>query len=125
MLAFKANPSEDGAVRLSGEFDGIFATKTGYEALDERIAKTMAKKRTLLAVLRHPELPLHDNACELEARVAARRRDVSLHTRTSEGTAACDTMTSIVRTPGSSASAPSNTYGTASAGSSACRLWRT
>lgn len=98
LLAFKTAPSEDGAVRLSGEFDGIFATKTGYEALDERIAKTMAKKRTLLAVLRHPELPLHNNACELEARVAARRRDVSLHTRTSEGTAACDTMTSIVRT---------------------------
>ena len=33
-----------------------------------------------------------------EARVAARRRDVSLHTRTDEGTAACDTMNSIVRT---------------------------
>ena len=52
----------------------------------------------LLLVLRHPELPLHNNACELEARVAARRRDVSLHTMTAAGTRACDTMTSIVRT---------------------------
>ncbi len=30
--------------------------------------------------------------------MAARRRDVSLHTMTEEGTQACDTMTSIVRT---------------------------
>ena len=52
----------------------------------------------LLLVLRHPELPLHNNACELEARVAVRRRDVSLHTMSAAGTRACDTMTSIVRT---------------------------
>jgi hypothetical protein len=87
------------ATRLSKKFDTLFATETRYDALDERIAKTRAKKETLLAVhLRHPELPLHNNASELEARVAARRRDVSLHTRTDEGTAACDTMDSIVRT---------------------------
>jgi hypothetical protein len=99
LLAFKAKPTKGKATRLSKKFDTLFATKTGYDALDERIAKTRAKKETLLAVhLRHPELPLHNNACELEARVAARRRDVSLHTRTDEGTAACDTMNSIVRT---------------------------
>ncbi len=98
LLAFKTAPSEDAAARLSETFDPLFATKTGYEALDERIAKTRAKKEMLLVVLRHPEVPLHNNACELEARVAARRPDVSLHTRTDEGTNACDTMTSIVRT---------------------------
>jgi hypothetical protein len=99
LLTFKAKPTNAKAARLSKKFDTLFATKTGYDALDERIAKTMAKKESLLAVhLQHPELPLHNNACELEARVAARRRDVSLHTRTNEGTAACDTMNSIVRT---------------------------
>jgi hypothetical protein len=98
LLAFKANPSAQCATTLSTEFDQLFATQTGYEDLDERIAKTRAKKTMLLLVLRHPELPLHNNACELEARVAARRRDVSLHTMTEAGTRACDTMTSIVRT---------------------------
>ena len=99
LLAFKSKPTDAEATRLSKKFDTLFATKTGYDALDERIAKTRAKKETLLAVhLRHPEIPLHNNACELEARVAARRRDVSLHTRTDEGTAAGDTMNSIVRT---------------------------
>ena len=42
------------AVRLEGEFQALFATITGYEALDERIAKTQAKKGCLLMVLTHP-----------------------------------------------------------------------
>ncbi len=98
LLAFKVNPSGESAAKLSAEFEQLFATQTGYEDLDERIAKTRAKREMLLLVLRHPEIPLHNNACELEARVAARRRDVSLHTMTAAGTKACDTMTSIVRT---------------------------
>ena len=98
LLAFKAQPCGELAASLAAEFDQLFATKTGYEDLDERIAKTSAKKKMLLLVLRYPELPLHNNACELEARVAARRRDVSLHTMSAAGTRACDTMTSIVRT---------------------------
>lgn len=98
LLIFKENPSEQDRAAISKEFDELFDTKTGYEDLDNRISKTRAKKSSLLMVLSHPELPLHNNGSELEARVAARRRDVSLHTRTKEGTAACDTMTSIVRT---------------------------
>jgi hypothetical protein len=98
LLAFKANPCAELAATLSTEFDQLFATETGYEDLDARIAKTRARKEMLLLVLRHPELPLHNNACELEARVAVRQRDVSLHTMSTEGTQARDTMTSIVRT---------------------------
>jgi len=98
LLAFKAQPCSELAAALAAEFDQLFATQTGYHDLDERIAKTRAKKEMLLLVLRHPELPLHNNACELEARVAVRRRDVSLHTMTPAGTRACDTMLSIVRT---------------------------
>ena len=30
-------------------------------------------------MLEHPETPLHNNPAELDERVAARRRDVSLH----------------------------------------------
>ena len=53
---------------------------------------------TLLLVLRHPELPLHNNACELEARVVVRLRDVSLHTMSEAGRQAGETMLSIVCT---------------------------
>ena len=66
--------------------------------MDERIAKTKVKKDNLLLVLKYPELPLHNNASELGARVQARKRDVSLHTMTEEGTKANDTFLSITQT---------------------------
>ena len=76
----------------------LFSTQTHYEQLDERIAKSKAKKDALLAVLRHPELPLHNNDAELGARVQARVRDVSLQTKSEAGTKAKDTFMSIVQT---------------------------
>ncbi|MCY2995684.1 MAG: transposase [Planctomycetota bacterium] len=80
------------------EFDQLFGTKTGYAALDQRIAKTRCKKTTLLTVLDHPEIPLHNNPAELDERVMARRRDVSLHCRDEAGADEMDTFTSIVQT---------------------------
>jgi hypothetical protein len=98
LVQFKKDPTPAAASRLSEEFDRLFSTQTGYTKLDERIAKTKAKKEALLAVLRHPELPLHNNEAELGARVQARARDVSLHTRSEAGTKAKDTFMSIVQT---------------------------
>lgn len=94
---FKQHPTEAESLRLSGEFDRLFSTQTGYEHLDDRIAKTRAKKKELLAVLRHPEVPLHNNAAELGARVQARFRDVSFQTKSKAGTRAKDTFMSIVQ----------------------------
>ncbi len=86
------------AAGLSSEFDHLFETQTGYEALDQRIAATRRKKESLLTVLGHPEVPLHNNESELGERVAARRRDVSLHSVTPRGAQAMDTFTTIVQT---------------------------
>jgi len=66
--------------------------------LDQRIATTRRKKESLLTVLGHPEVPLHNNESELDERVAARRRDVSLHSATPPGARAMDTFTTIVQT---------------------------
>ncbi|MGO9257171.1 MAG: hypothetical protein ACLQU1_12830 [Bryobacteraceae bacterium] len=52
-------------MRLSSAFDELFSTVTGYDALDQRIAKTKANKGPLLMVLGHPEIPLHNNPAEL------------------------------------------------------------
>ena len=98
LLEYKENPSDDFAEELSKEFDTLFSTITGHKDLDERIAKTKAKKDNMLLVLKYPELPLHNNASELDARVQARKRDVSLHTMTAEGTKANDTFLSIAQT---------------------------
>jgi hypothetical protein len=98
LLAYKNSPSPERADELSAEFDRLFSTATGYNDLDQRILKTRAKKDELLLVLKYPEIPLHNNAAELAARVIARKRDVSLHTMTKEGTKANDTFLSIVET---------------------------
>lgn len=98
LLRYKEAPSEAFAVQLADEFDMLFSTQTGYRALDERILKTKEKKDHLLLVLKYPELPLHNNASELGARAQARKRDVSLHTITQEGTQANDTFLTIAQT---------------------------
>ena len=98
LLEYKINPSSQMAEILSAEFDRLFATKTKYRSLDERIAITKAKKAQLLLVLKYPELPLHNNDAELGARAQVRKRDVSLHTMTKDGTKANDTFMTIVQT---------------------------
>jgi len=98
LLDYKKIPLPETAESLSVEFDQLFSTKTGYNDLDDRILKTKNKKDNLLLVLQYPEIPLHNNASELAARVMARERDVSLHTMTDEGTKANDTFLTIVET---------------------------
>ena len=95
---YRAGPTQDLAEKLRLEFDELFSSRTGYAALDDRIAKTAAKKDELLTVLSVPEVPLHNNASELGARVSARRRDVSLHSRSERGVRAMDIFTTLVQT---------------------------
>lgn len=98
LLHYKQKPDQEEAARLERRFDELFGTRTGYATLDERIEKTRAKKTSLLAVLRHPEVPLHNNAAELGARARVRKRTVSLGPRTAEGVHAWDTGMTIVET---------------------------
>ena len=98
LLAYRERPMPEEAMRLDGEFEAVFATVTGYSALDERIAKTRAKKGCLLRVLAHPEIPLHNNPAELGARARVRKRDVSFGPRTREGAKAWDTFMTLAVT---------------------------
>ena len=78
--------------------DILVSTETNYEALNELIKKTKDVKSELLLTLKYPEIPLHNNPAELGARAQVRKRDVSLHTMTEEGTKANDTFSTIVQT---------------------------
>lgn len=98
LLQFKENPTQENAEKLSAEFDELVSTKTNYQALNERIEKTKENKSELLLTLKYPEIPLHNNDAELGARSQVRKRDVSLHTMTEEGTKASDTFMTIVQT---------------------------
>jgi len=98
LLAYRCAPTADEQARLEHAFDTVFATTTGYWALDDRIAKTRAKKAALLQVLDHPELPLHNNDAELGARMRVRKRDVSFGPRTRAGVQAWDTFMTLAAT---------------------------
>lgn len=98
LLAYRQQPTAEESARLEAEFDKLFSTRTGFDALDARIAKTKAKKESLLMVLKHPEIPLHNNPAELEARQRVRKRDVSFGPRTQDGIKAWDTFMSLAAT---------------------------
>lgn len=98
LLAYREAPSDGEHIRLDHLFDEIFSTSTGYDALDQRIAKTKAKKHSLLLVLDHPELPLHNNDAELSARGRVCKRVVSFGTRVQDGTRAWDTFMTLAAT---------------------------
>lgn len=85
LLTYRQTPTAEDAARLSQRFDDLFAPKTDSADLADRIAKTQAKKEALLRVLKHPEIPWHNNPAELAARQRVRKRDVSFGPRTEDG----------------------------------------
>ena len=98
LQAYRTAPTAAERARLDAAFDTLFAQRTGYWHLDERIAKTAAKKVALLCALDHPEIPLHNNPAELGARHRVRKRDVSFGPRSQAGSAAWDIFGTITQT---------------------------
>lgn len=93
----QAATSEQAAL-LRDQFDDLFSTVTGYDALDQRIAKTKADKEHLLMVLKHPEIPLHNNPAELDVRRRVRKRVVSYGPRSEKGVQGGDTLQTLIGT---------------------------
>jgi len=98
LVAYRMAPTTLERSRLRASFDELFTRRTGYLALDERIAKTWANQDLLLLVLEHPDLPLHNNDMELAARRRVRKRDVSFGPQSRAGAQAWDTFQTIIAT---------------------------
>jgi hypothetical protein len=98
LLAYRETPSDEMSEKLTNDFDTLFSTKTGYDALDRRISMILDKRDNLILVLKFPFLPLENNPAELGARVQARIRDINLHTISDNGTKTKDTFATIVQT---------------------------
>lgn len=96
--AYRLDPTAVERERLDAKFDELFSTVTNYRDLDDRIAKTKAKKEELLQVLEHPEIPLHNNDSELGARKQKPKLNVSFGPRTDAGAKIWDTGLTIVAT---------------------------
>lgn len=98
LRAYQQAPTPEQAAQLRQRFDGLFSTVTGYDVLDQRIAKTKANREPLLMVLKHPEIPIHNNAAELGARRRVRKRVVSYGPRSGQGVKGWDTMQTLIDT---------------------------
>ena len=98
LLAYRDHPTPAAVEVLRVAFDRLFGQRSGYDQLDARLTLTRAKKASLLMVLSHPEILLHNNPAELAARQRVRKCDVSLQACTTEGIKAWDTFQTLVET---------------------------
>lgn len=98
LLDYRLNPSEAYAKLLKKRFHKLFSTTTGYDLLDQRIARTKEHADKLLVVLDFPDVPLHNNPAELGARQRVRKRIISFGPRTQDGMEAWDTFSTLAET---------------------------
>jgi hypothetical protein len=98
LKAYKVNPDPAEAERLDQLFDEIFTTKTHSALLNNALKRIYSNKSELLLVLRHPEIPLHNNLSENDIREYVKRRKISGGTRSEAGRRSRDTFTSLKKT---------------------------
>jgi hypothetical protein len=98
LLAYQRAPTAAERLRLEEAFDALVEEGTTYTALDDRVIKTADKRAQLLAVLQHPDIPLHNNDMELAARRRVRKRDVSFGPQSRNGARAWDTFQTLAAT---------------------------
>lgn len=95
---YARNPNALLANWLRQRFDAIFDERTDYHALNLELRRLHANKDELLAVLGHPQTPLHNNLAENDIRAHVTRRKISFGTRSDSGRDARDAYLSLLKT---------------------------
>ncbi len=95
---YKKAPTEAFKQKLLDDFDKVFKANTDYFGLNKTIEKTIKKKNNLLLVLDYPEIPLHNNACELDVREKVVQRKIRNCHRSLKGAKASDLFLSLMAT---------------------------
>ncbi len=85
LKAYRADPEKHRRLALRARFNRIFRRRTGFITLDRLLARLLANKDELLAVLDRPETPLNTNGSENDIRCQVTRRKVSAGTRSDLG----------------------------------------
>jgi len=95
---FRETPSPMLVTELEARFDTIFTQKTTFETLNQLLKRLHKRKKELLLVLEHPEIPLHNNLSEGDIREQVKKRKISGGTRSNLGQRCRDTFTSLKKT---------------------------
>jgi hypothetical protein len=98
LLAYKREPLSRRRAQLRSRFDRIFKRRTGFVTLDRLLARLLANKAELLAVLDRPEIPLHTNGSERDIRCHVTKRKISGGTRSNNGRDCRDAFLGLAKT---------------------------
>lgn len=98
LKAYRQAPSEAASESIQAQFKQLCNGKTGYPDLNDALQLLYAKRAEFLAVLEHPQLPLHNNLSENDIREYARLRKISGGTRSDQGRRCRDTFMSLKKT---------------------------
>ena len=98
LKAYRTNPTMRRRGQLRARFDRIFCRRTGFATLDRLLARLHANKAELLAVLDHPDIPLHTNGSENDIRCQVTKRKISGGTRSDLGRDCRDAFLSLAKT---------------------------
>lgn len=95
---YRRTPSPLRRTHLRERFDYIFCRRTGFTTLDRLLQRMHANKAELLAVLEHPDIPLHTNGSENDVRCQVTRRRISGGTRSDLGRDSKDAFLGLAKT---------------------------
>lgn len=84
--------------KIEGLFDEITNQVTTCKELDKQLGLTRKKKDRLLTFLDHPELPIHNNQCELDLREYVIQRNISHETKSVAGDRSIERHLSVIQT---------------------------
>lgn len=95
---YKLAPKDKLKRQVEKDFDAMCLTKTSYQLLNNVLKRLSKNKKELLLVLKHPDLPLHNNLSERDIREYVKKRKISGSTRSEDGRRCRDTFASIKKT---------------------------
>jgi len=91
-------PREESKERLLKLFDLIADLRSGDKSFDKALDQFVSHKEELLQVLKHPELPLHNNLAEQSLREIVIRKKISGGAKNDRGSQARDLFCSLKQT---------------------------
>ena len=96
--AFCRDPTARRRRELRARFKRLFTTRTGFATLDRLLERQYANRDELLLALNRPEVPLHTNGVENDARCHVTRRKVSAGTYSQDGRESRDALLGLMKT---------------------------
>lgn len=98
LIEYKKKPNKEAELMITQRFEDFCHAKIDYYTLKVVLNRLYANKDELLMVLKHPEIPLHNNLSERDIREYVKRRKISGSTRSDDGRKCRDTFASLKKT---------------------------